>query len=337
MFEDQKKAIQVFDFRNLSSALYFGTASDRFAGWVGQIYHAPWAITERKKTVEGMRLIERVLPIASVTEYFQHFKILELDFTFYRPLLEGDGSPSPNLKVLEQYAFHAPQEALFLVKAPQKFIAQRYKTKEGWQINPFYLDLEAYMADFHTPLKSVLGDKVKGILFQQAYQTVKDSPSLPQLLAQFHHFFGQIPRDYPISIELRSPHFLQPTYFRLLQDLGIGFCFSHWTWLPSLKEQWIRSGGSYYSPFNVLRLLCPREMPYADALSHAYPFNQAVPALSETPQARQMIDEAAALAFKAMEQSAELALIMNNRAWGNSPLLAQALSEKIIRVMEKRA
>jgi hypothetical protein len=37
-----------------------------------------------------------VLPIDSVEEYFQHFQVLEIDFTFYRLLIDQNGQHTQN-------------------------------------------------------------------------------------------------------------------------------------------------------------------------------------------------------------------------------------------------
>ena len=49
------------------------------------------------------------LPVESVGEYFEYFPILEIDYTFYRPLLESKGSPSSNYHVLKSRAFESGQ------------------------------------------------------------------------------------------------------------------------------------------------------------------------------------------------------------------------------------
>ena len=65
-------------------------ASDRYAGWIGQIYSKERyekEITRRTHEVGDKSFTEEVLPIGSLTEYFQHFPLLEIGYTFYRPLL----------------------------------------------------------------------------------------------------------------------------------------------------------------------------------------------------------------------------------------------------------
>jgi len=78
-----------FQFRDLHPNVFIGTASDRYVGWIGQIYtEERYRNTRsiRAKSVGWKSLKEEVLLVESVEEYFQHFSILELDCTFYRLL-----------------------------------------------------------------------------------------------------------------------------------------------------------------------------------------------------------------------------------------------------------
>ena len=88
-----------FLFRELRPNFLIGTASDRYAGWIGQIYSEGRyenGITQRSHKVGDKTFSEETLPVESVAEYFEHFPLLEIDYTFYRPLLESKGSPSSN-------------------------------------------------------------------------------------------------------------------------------------------------------------------------------------------------------------------------------------------------
>ncbi len=83
-----------------------GTASDRYAGWLGQIYteeRYQGRIGQRTKLVGEHTFTEEVLPVDSVAEYFEHFSVLEIDFTFYRPLKDQNGKPTQALQVLRAY------------------------------------------------------------------------------------------------------------------------------------------------------------------------------------------------------------------------------------------
>ena len=88
--------LKSFHFRGLHPHIFIGTASDRYAGWIGQIYSAEkyrGRITRRSHRVGGKVFREEVLPVDSVREYFEHFSVLELDYTFYRPLLTPEENP----------------------------------------------------------------------------------------------------------------------------------------------------------------------------------------------------------------------------------------------------
>ena len=77
-----------FFFRGLHPDISLGTASDRYAGWIGQIYSKEKydkRISRRPKVMKGKTFSEETLPVDSLEEYFEHFSILEIDYTFYRP------------------------------------------------------------------------------------------------------------------------------------------------------------------------------------------------------------------------------------------------------------
>ena len=85
-----------YRFRGLHPGVYLGTASDRYAGWIGQIYSEESytrRIAHRPKKVGGRTFKEAVLPVDSVTEYFEHFRVLEIDYTFYSLSWTGTGRP----------------------------------------------------------------------------------------------------------------------------------------------------------------------------------------------------------------------------------------------------
>ncbi len=342
----RRERVAGHDFREVHPNVRFGTASDRYAGWLGQIYpedeYAAKVKTRRRK-LKGQTFEERTLPVESVVDYFDHFGVLELDFTFYRPLREADGEPSNNFFVLQQYAEYAPDDAAFLLKAPQMFFARTLRRNTGgkprYDDNAHFLNAAAYTQLFHEPALNLLGDRLAGILFEQEYQRVSESPDPQQNVAELDGFFKEIPTDVQAHLELRSPHLLAPPYFAWLEDRGLGFVFSHWTWLPPIRKQWSLSGERFTAADGsvVSRLLTPLNTPYADAYAAAYPFDQAVPELSETEQARGMVLDATALAFQAERQDFLLNVIANNRAWGNAPALAQAIAYRVLDEEEKRA
>ncbi len=342
---EQRQLVEAYDFREVHPNLRVGTASDRYAGWLDQIYPSEtWAdqVQTRQKKLEGGTFEERMLPVESVRDYFEHFGVLELDFTFYSPLRAETGKDLPSLFVLQQYAEHAPPDALFIVKAPQTYFARHLRRGRGGNVtygdNSSFLDADAYGRQFHEPLLETLGERLLGVIFEQEYGRAADSPSPEDNVAELDVFFSRIPREVQPHLELRSPHLLTAPYFDWLAASGLGFVFSHWTWLPPIREQWQRTGGRLTAADGnaICRLLTPLRTKYADAYAQAYPFDKPVPALAESEGTHKMVLDAVALTYRAEAEDAMLNLIVNNRAYGNSPALAQRIATRVLDEEEKR-
>ena len=166
-----------FQFRDLHPGLVLGTASDRYAGWIGQIYtRERWAkgLTRRTKTVGGKSFEEEVLPVASVQEYFEHFGTLELDFTFYVPLIDSNGESTRIFHLLRAYSQHLHDGDRLVLKAPQTIFARNLYRRGDYVENKDYLNPEVFIRQFYEPALEVLGPWLDAIVFEQEYQK-KDS------------------------------------------------------------------------------------------------------------------------------------------------------------------
>jgi len=339
--EDRRQAADAYKFRAIHPHVRFGTASDRYGGWIGQIYPEETygnQISTRTRTLNGQSFEERRVPVESVRHYFQHFEVLELDFTFYRPLLDAEGTRSSNYHVLTRYAKSAPADASFFLKAPRKVFARRLRRGGSYVENEDFLNAEEYARTFHEPAVEILGNRLDGIIFEQEYQRVAHSPTPETNVRQLDRFFSNIPGSVQSHIELRSEHLLNDAYFEWLGRNGLGFVFSHWTWLPRLKEQWDRCSRRFTAEDGqvVARLLTPRNMKYAEAFAKTHPFDETNPDLRSKDQAEEMVLDTTALAYQAQAQDARLNMFANNRAWGNAPRLCQALAHRILDEEERR-
>jgi Protein of unknown function DUF72 len=335
--------IDRFDFRAVHPLVFFATASDRYAGWIGQIYGPHWESTvkSRKRTLGGKKFEERTVPVASVGEYFDHFGALELDFTFYRTLLDSESRPTSNYFVLQNYADSAPDSARFYLKAPQQISARMLrrgrKGTVAYEPNPEYLDSTLFMDRFLIPGLKLLGKRFAGVIFEQEYQRKSESPPPEQHLDQLNTFFLDVVDEPGIHLEIRSPHLLTPEYFDWLGSRGLGQVFSHWTWLPSLSRQFDLGSRRLTSSNGdvLIRLLTPLRMPYARAYEHAHPFDRSVPLLCQTPQAQAMVADTAEIALESLKQDRAVTIISNNRAWGNAPSLAQKVAGSVLDELEQ--
>lgn len=326
------------DLRAIHPNLRLGTASDRYAGWIGQIYPETYRddISSRSRKLKGRNFQERTLPVDSVKYYFQHFEVLELDFTFYRPLRQVDGEPSSNYYTLSRYADHAPDDARIFLKAPQEIFARKLRRSKGGKNtyidNPDYLNSTECTRRFIEPAIEILGDRLAGILYEQEYQRVGDAPTPEENIAELNHFFSELPSEVQPHIELRSPHLLVPPYFHWLEDRGIGYVFSHWCWLPKIREQWSLAGQRFTAANGdvVTRLLTPLKMDYATAYAKTYPFDKPVDELVNSRQASEMILDVTALVYQAMDLEAMINVLLNNRAYGNAPALGRAIAYRVL-------
>ncbi len=342
-----REEIESFDFRHIHPDVYFGTASDRYAGWIGQIYSPAWEsqITSRKRTLGGRRFEERQVPIESVGEYFEHFRALELDFTFYRVLVEPDGNAGPNWFVLKHYADHAPADARFYLKAPQQVFARILRDGKGYRDNPDYLNVAMFMKGFMEPARAMLGDRLGGVICEQEYQRKADSPPVAEHVAALSAFFNAVGswsgddpgKELGCHLEIRSPHLLQPDYFDWLAAAGIGHVFSHWTWLPPLRDQWEMAGHRLTSARKevVARLLTPLRVPYAKAYAAAWPFDKPIPEIADSKGGQDMVMDAVALGIQALKHDSAPIILLNNRAWGSAPDLARKVAQRLVEELDK--
>ncbi len=142
---------KTFHFQNLHPQIFIGTASDCYAGWIGQIYFKDryiGRVTKRTKVIAGRSFIEEVLPVDSVEDYFEHFPVLEIDYTFYQLLLDQRGQHTPNHKVLENYRRHLKDDDRLILKVPQLITAQRIHKGEQYLENESYLNPKIFTEQF---------------------------------------------------------------------------------------------------------------------------------------------------------------------------------------------
>jgi uncharacterized protein YecE (DUF72 family) len=222
--------LQSFHFHNLHPKILIGTASDRYAGWIGQIYTGSrhkGRITKRTKIIGGKSFIEEVLPVDSVEEYFQHFGVLEIDYTFYRPLLDNDLEPTQNYKVLKTYAGHLKENDRIMLKVPQMITAQKIHRGEQFIENPAYLNPIIFTKQFYEPAVNLLAANLTGFIFEQEYQRKEDRAPVVEMAQGLDKFFSQTPKDNRYHLELRTDLYLRDQVFDVLSKHGVGQVLSH--------------------------------------------------------------------------------------------------------------
>ena len=331
MTKGKAEGLDKFQFRDLHPNVFVGTASDRYAGWIGQIYSQERyrrRTTSRSKRVGGKSLKEEVLPVESVEEYFKHFSVLELDFTFYRALIDKDSQPTQNYHVLQTYRRHLREHDRLILKVPQTVFAKRLWRGGKFVENPDYLNPDIFSDQFYAPATGLLGPHLKGFIFEQEYQPKKERVSPAESAEEMDQFFGAIPRDVRYHIELRTESLLSALYFQVLEKYGIGQVLSHWTWLPPLRRQFNKSKGKFLNADNqcIVRLMTPLRVRYEEAYLKAYPFDKLIDGM----MSHHMVEETVDIMSAAIRKGISVNVIINNRAGGNAPLIAQKVSEKFL-------
>jgi hypothetical protein len=72
-------------------------------------------------------------------------------------------------------------------------------------------------------------------------------------------------------------------------------------------------------------------MSYEESFANAFPFNKMVPGMLD----REMIEDTAKIVNEAIEDKVQVNLIINNRAGGNAPLIAQKIVNRLYLQKEK--
>jgi uncharacterized protein YecE (DUF72 family) len=323
--------VEKYCFRGLYPQILVGTASDRYAGWIGQIYSEELykdRISGRTHKVGGKSFREKVLPVDSLREYFAHFPVLEIDYTFYQLLLDPNGSPTQSFRVLKNYLQHMTSGDSVILKVPQAVFAQKIRRDGHYVPNETYLNPGVFTRQFYVPASDLLGSHLTGLIFEQEYQRKDERLSPPKLARALAEFFGAIPEDQRYHVELRTESYLNAEMFTVFKEFGIGQVLSHWTWLPPLPTQFGKSGGCFFNSGRqaIIRLMTPLGTRYEDAYAQAFPFNQLVEGMLQP----RMIEDTAELMREGTRQKVTVNVIINNRAGGNAPRIAQLAAERFL-------
>jgi hypothetical protein len=319
--------INNFIFRDLHPKIRIGTASDRYAGWTGQIYTpGKYEITTRIRKVGKKSFKEEILPIESVVEYFDHFPVLEVDFTFYRPLLNRQLEQTSSYTVLQTYNKYLRDDDRLILKVPQVIFAQKLWQGSKQVKNENYLNADMFINQFYDPANAIMGEKLEGFIFEQEYLHKADRMPPGQYVEDLDDFIKSLPKDSRYHIETRTDYYHTREYFDMLYTHGVGNVFSHWTWLPPLKKQFLKAGQRFCNRGKncIVRLLTPLRMKYNDSYEKTFPFDRTVEGLMNP----EMIPETIEIIKEGNRNGVCMNVILNNRCCGNAPLLAKEISGK---------
>ena len=136
-----------------------------------------------------------------------------------------------------------------------------------------------------------------------------------------------MPKDKHYHIELRTEAYLSEPVFDILEKHGVGLVYSHWTWLPSLSKQFSKTKGRFFNSGGdcITRLMTPLRMSYEDSYAKAFPFDKMVDGMMNA----EMIDDGIEIIKEGIKRRKKMVLIINNRAGGNAPMIAQQIAKRL--------
>jgi hypothetical protein len=230
---------------------------------------------------------------------------------------------------LNNYKRYLGKNDRLILKVPQSVFAQRIRKGGKFVENPDYLNAELFTRQFYEPANNILGDLAVGFIFEQEYRPKKDRQPPKEYAESLDEFFSHIPKDNRYHIETRTESYHINAYFDVLTKHGIGHVLSHWTWLPSLRKQFLRSGKQFYNSGRqcLIRLMTPLRMNYNESYTQAFPFNRMVDGMMSP----EMIPDTVEIIREALKDGVQVIVIINNRASGNAPLIARELANHYLK------
>jgi hypothetical protein len=82
----------------------------------------------------------------------------------------------------------------------------------------------------------------------------------------------------------------------------------------------------------VIRLITPLRMSYEESYAKAFPFDKIMKGMLDP----EMIEDTAKIVNEATKDKVQVNLIINNRAGGNAPLIAQKIADRLHKERQQR-
>ena len=127
------------------------------------------------------------------------------------------------------------------------FLPKKSGKGDKYVANEEFLNPDIFINQFYKPANDLLGSSLTGFIFEQEYQRKDERLPVVKIASALDTFFKAIPPDTRYHIELRTETYLTNPVFEVLEKHGVGQVLSHWTWLPTLKNQWLKSGERFFN------------------------------------------------------------------------------------------
>lgn len=240
--------------------IYVGTSSWKYPGWLGQIY-SPSRYEYRGKFANTR--FER----ECLREYAETFKTVCFDGAYYTFQAES--------KVREM-ADQVPDDFRFAFKVTDAITIKRFPAlprfgEHGGKVNEQFLNAPLFVERFLQPLESIRS-KVGPVIFEFSKFYSSDYAHGADFIADLDRFFGQLPRGWLFSVELRNRKWLGPEYLGALQKHGVAHVYNNWTDMPPVAEQLGIVGDQRVDTTSVARFLLKPGRKYEEAVTKFEPY-----------------------------------------------------------------
>ncbi len=292
-------------------AIYFGTSSWKYEGWLGSIY-SPDRYQTRGK------LSKAKFEAGCLAEYAGTFPTVCGDFAFYQ---------FPTERYWAALFDSVPDDFTFGLKVPEDITVSawpkhaRYGTRAG-EPNKHFLDsgtFDRHFAQLLSPYRSQVGP----LIFEFGTFNKSTFPTPGDFFDRLDPFLATLPEGFRYAVEIRNPEYLIPEYLDLLQARNVAHVFNAWTRMPVLEEQ-VQLPTAFTADFTVVRALLKHGRAYEKAVETFQPYER----IQEPNEgARQGMVE---IVGQARKKKIPAFLFVNNRLEGNAPGTIEAVVEAIV-------
>jgi uncharacterized protein YecE (DUF72 family) len=288
--------------------VYLGTSSWKYLGWCGTAY-------EKARYHWRGKLAKSRFEKDCLAEYAETFKTVSVDATYYA---------LPSRKFLEGLAAQVPTDFCFGFKVSDAVTVKRVPNlprfgEQAGKPNPRFLDPAVFTDSFLQPMEAIR-DKVGILMFEFSRFSATDFAHGRDFVTALDGFLGEIPKGWPLGIELRNREWLTPDYFACLARHHVAHVFNAWTKMPTVTDQMALPGSRPNPDLVAARFLLAQGRFYENAISGFEPFDQLKEINGEARGAA-----AALIAEGATTPNRRTYLFINNRLEGSAPWTISAL------------
>lgn len=287
--------------------IYLGTSSWKYEGWLGQVF------TEERYFTRG-KFSRKKFEETCIAEYAEVFPIVCGDFAFYQ---------FPTQSFWQKLFTTAPPSLRWAFKVPEEITVRqwpghaRYGARAGLE-NENFLNADLFRRAFLDQLQPYQ-NRVSVLIFEFGTMSKKTMPGLDAFLTQINRFLSELPGDWPYSIEIRNPEFLEADYFSCLRSYNVAHVLNAWTRMPELGIQ-LQMEDIFTADFTVVRALLKYGRTYESAVKTFEPYRSVQ---EENPAAR---DALKAILARAKRIKQPAFVFVNNRLEGNAPGTIDAIT-----------